>query len=230
MDDNLFTFMEAKLYSMEGENPSKAIENQEKRGQQKVVDLQLLPKKPNQSSVPDSIRFARIDDSMDFVERSDIVIQNCIGFIKQQYEKMGIKIVNEHDNLFYDVELPEGWEIKSTNHTMWNDLVDDKGRTRAKFFYKAAFYDRDAFINFCSRFSFNVGHIGDSKLGYDEWRATDIQGTIKDGENVIFQTDCVTPTGDYVEDDKIEDNLRQILESYMKENYPDYKDINAYWD
>lgn len=30
--DNKLTFMDALLYAMEGENPSKAIENQENRG------------------------------------------------------------------------------------------------------------------------------------------------------------------------------------------------------
>lgn len=30
--DNRLTFMDAMLYAIEGENPSKAIENQEKRG------------------------------------------------------------------------------------------------------------------------------------------------------------------------------------------------------
>lgn len=43
--DNRLTFMDAMLYAMEGENPSKAIENQEKRGQRMVVANQRLPKK-----------------------------------------------------------------------------------------------------------------------------------------------------------------------------------------
>ena len=229
-NDDMRTCMDAFLYAMEGENPSKAIENQERRGQQTVVNLQLLPKKPNQSTVPDDIRFAFIKDSMDFEERNSMVTRNCLKFIKQQYERIGITIVDEYDDLFYNVKLPEGWEIKSTDHSMWNNLYDDKGRKRASFFYKAAFYDRDAFIAFNTRFSLHVGHIGDPNMEYEKWKATDIQGTVKDCEIVIFQTEGVKPTGDYSEDDKIENNLRQILETYMKENYPDYKDINAYWD
>jgi len=54
------------------------------------------------------------------------------------------------------VELPIGWKKRSTGHSMWNDLVDDKGRVRATFFYKAAFYDRDAFINFERRYDFRT--------------------------------------------------------------------------
>lgn len=41
--DNRLTFLDAMLYAMEGKDPSKAIENQEKRGQQMVVRNQRLP-------------------------------------------------------------------------------------------------------------------------------------------------------------------------------------------
>jgi hypothetical protein len=51
------------------------------------------------------------------------------------------------------VKLPEGWHIKATDHSMWSNLVDDKGRNRASIFYKAAFYDREAFLSFNRRFS-----------------------------------------------------------------------------
>ena len=39
------TFIDALLYAIEGEDPSKAIENTEKRAQQSVVRNQRLPKK-----------------------------------------------------------------------------------------------------------------------------------------------------------------------------------------
>ena len=51
------------------------------------------------------------------------------------------------DPLFCDVTLPKGWEKRPTDHSMWSELVDDKGRVRATMFYKAAFYDRDAFLS-----------------------------------------------------------------------------------
>jgi hypothetical protein len=44
------------------------------------------------------------------------------------------------------VSLPPGWKVVPTDHSMWSDLVDAKGEKRASIFYKAAFYDRDAFI------------------------------------------------------------------------------------
>ena len=53
------------------------------------------------------------------------------------------------DPLFRDATLPEGWEKRATDHSMWSELVDADGNVRASIFYKAAFYDRDAFIADC---------------------------------------------------------------------------------
>ena len=70
--DNKLTFMDAMLYAMEGENPSKAIENQEKRGQRMVVANQRLPKKTNDHCVSDEYRFNGIKDGMSWEERNDV--------------------------------------------------------------------------------------------------------------------------------------------------------------
>lgn len=227
-DDNMFVLMEGLLYAMEGENPSKAIENQEKRGRDSVIRNHRLPKMVNY--IPHDIGFKGITDSMEYEERQKIITQNKIEFTKQQYEKMGIIIDAEHDDLFWNVKLPEGWMIKATDHTMWNNLFDDKGRQRAHFFYKAAFYDRDAFINFDTRFRVTVEHTADADSDYDVWRKSDYQGIIKDCEKIIFSTECVSVTGSFDGDDKVKDVLRNELEEYMNKNYPNYTDINAYWD
>ena len=226
----MMTFMDAMLYAMEGENPSKAIENQERRGQQSVVRNQRLPKKLNDHSVPREVRWNGVEDSMEWEERNRIVTQNNIEYTKQQYEKMGITIVEEYDDLFWSVALPEGWKIEATDHSMWNNLFDDKGRKRADFFYKAAFYDRDAFINFDTRYHATVDHIADASSDYEVWKNSDYQGIVKDGKEIIFSTECIPTTGSYDSDDNIKDILQKKLDKYMKENYPDYKNIHAYWN
>ena len=68
--------------------------------------------------------------------------------IKEILEEAGVKFLDvvEGDPMFQYVELPEGWKKVPTDHEMWSNLVDDKGKTRASIFYKAAFYDRKAFL------------------------------------------------------------------------------------
>ena len=51
------TFLDALLCTMEGQSPSKAIENQEKRGQADVVRNRRLPKKANTYTLPNEIFF-----------------------------------------------------------------------------------------------------------------------------------------------------------------------------
>lgn len=230
MDDNIITYMDALGCVMRGESPSRAIEMQEKRGQQEVVRNQRLPKKMNDHTVPNEVITHGITDSMEFKERYELQVQNNIEYTKQQYEMMGIVIIDEYDDLFYNVQLPEGWEIKATDHNMWNDLYDDKGRKRASFFYKAAFYDRDAFINFTARYHISVDHDADITADWKVWEAADFVGIVEDCDEVIFRTECVPVSGTYSGDDAIKDRLREQLNSYMTEHYPNYKDIHAYWD
>lgn len=129
------------LEMMASGGSSQAIVAQEARGQQEVVNSDQLPTK------------------------------GLLGAERHLYEAMGIKILTpgpgaEHtlpdaktDTLFTMVELPKGWKKVATNHSMWNNLVDEKGRIRATFFYKAAFYDREAFIRPCRRFKIGRAHV-----------------------------------------------------------------------
>ena len=63
--DTLITFLDGLLYATEGKNPSKAIENQEKRGQQTVVRNQRLPKKVNDLAIPNEIKWNGGEDCME---------------------------------------------------------------------------------------------------------------------------------------------------------------------
>jgi len=78
--------------------------------------------------------------------------------VKKEYERHGIQVINpsKGDNLFLDVVLPDGWKIKGTEHAMWNNVLDENNKIRATFFYKAAFYDRDAFLSFKTRYDYRI--------------------------------------------------------------------------
>jgi hypothetical protein len=59
-------------------------------------------------------------------------------------ESLGVKKLKS-DDLFWCVELPEGWSIiPSENHSLYSHLVDTSGFRRAEIFYKAVSYDRVA--------------------------------------------------------------------------------------
>ena len=64
-------------------------------------------------------------------------------------EKFGVKLGSPlpDDKLFCMATLPEGWTKKGTDHDMWSSLLDTNGKEVASIFYKATFYDRDAFVS-----------------------------------------------------------------------------------
>jgi hypothetical protein len=72
------------------------------------------------------------------------------------YEKMGFVFGDlvEGDDLFVHAKLPDGWKKQADpNHSMWSNVVDDKGRKRVAIFYKAAFYDRKAHMTIEPRYN-----------------------------------------------------------------------------
>jgi len=70
------------------------------------------------------------------------------GAIKQSLINSGFKFgdVVNGDPLFTQVKLPAGWKKIGSDHDMWSYVHDEQGRQRISVFYKAAFYDRNAFM------------------------------------------------------------------------------------
>jgi len=151
---------------------------------------------------------------------------------------IGIKIGDpiEDDSIWCSVEMPAGWKLEPTDHSMWSKLVDDKGHTRAKMFYKAAFYDRSCHIHLCRRYGVqsNYDQIqkrpwaeGAERVGSyeeDEGRTADVLD--KETGEVLYTTDVCWLSecnGGYnIENKK--------ASAWLDENYPDWQDASAYWD
>lgn len=132
---------------------------------------------------------------------------------KKIFEKIGIKFGDsvDGDPMFQEVTLPDGWKKVSTGHSMWSDLVDDKGRRRAGIFYKAAFYDRSAHMNIVGRFSTDT-------YKYDD------KGVVLDGGSAeLFEH---KHNGEY--DGR--EIARKHCEQWLDEHYSDWKDNTAYWN
>jgi hypothetical protein len=68
-------------------------------------------------------------------------------------ERWGVQKGEPIDKLFCYCTLPDGWTKAPTDHSLWSSLVDARGLIRASIFYKAAFYDHDAFFHSVRRFT-----------------------------------------------------------------------------
>ncbi len=100
------------------DQPGRYIEEMESAGQAQLVNSDRLPTQINHGS------------------RADF---EALGFVFGE--------VDRNDSMFQQVTLPDGWKREGSDHAMWSYIVDDLGRQRVSIFYKAAFYDRDAFMS-----------------------------------------------------------------------------------
>lgn len=78
--------------------------------------------------------------------KSDLLPTDCRNH--PEFEALGFVFgeVVEDDPLFRHATLPQGWKREASDHAMWSYLVDETGTRRVAIFYKAAFYDRRAFM------------------------------------------------------------------------------------
>lgn len=93
------------------------IEQQERRGAEEMADADVLPVE---------------------VRDDPLAAYEALGFIFG--EPLG------EDPLFRQASLPPGWSRRRTGHDMWTEIVDERGARRVDISYKAACYDRRAFM------------------------------------------------------------------------------------
>jgi len=175
----------------------------------------------------------------DFVA-SDILPMRCNYGTREQLEAMGIIFGEPVDDLFVEVQLPEGWEKIPTDHSMWSKLLDEKGRERATIFYKAAFYDRSAHLSLSRRFSYGVKPV----CGYDDpdYRQHEWHCVVTDCDEVVWTSDeRVEPEPEYSLDDEEKkqawrgwsdrkETMGELGLAWLEEYYPDWQNPLAYWD
>lgn len=124
---------------------------------------------------------------------------------------------NPDDPMFRSAVLPAGWKMEYTNHAMWSKVVDQEGRERVSIFYKAAFYDRSAFMQAKYRFS------AEANYGCDPCNV----GIAKDCSAVIFRSEPIDTTGRESWD--IADAARNIAAMWLDINRPGWRDCAAGW-
>jgi len=107
--------------SMGAGGGSQYIEEMEAHGQRQFVNSDRLPTEIGSGSVAEF---------------------EVLGFVFGE--------VDPGDALFRQATLPAGWKRDGSDHAMWSYILDEQGRKRVSIFYKAAFYDRCAFMSLIS--------------------------------------------------------------------------------
>jgi hypothetical protein len=157
--------------------------------------------------------------------KSDTLPANVKGDAKKCLESAGVKFLGpvDGDELFQFVELPHGWERKPTEHSMWSELFDEKGRIRATIFYKAAFYDRESFLNIRCRFGVFSEYSGPND--------NTVTFVVKDGDDVIFSSSPYERVdSDWRKNDENDCAARLAAVSFLDRKFPEWKDPSKYWD
>jgi hypothetical protein len=145
-----------------GGNP-RAIEEQEAEGAAQMLNATTLPTRLNYSK-------------------------------QHEFEELGFTFGKQvpGDELFREATLPEGWTKEGTGHSMWTRIKDERGIERVSIFYKAAFYDRDAFMSLT-----NVGYkiANDYIYGDEDNVDTELLAKLTESE----KQDAINQCEDYLE-------------------------------
>lgn len=150
-----------------------------------------------------------------YLANSDSLPTKMDDEARSALEKAGVKFPPEthKKQLFQSVQLPEGWK-KVPKYEMWTALLDDKERERAHIYYKPQ--EGNSFLYVLTRLNTHINHGKDGKTTI---------GEIRDGNNILHRTDEIKDDykwGEY--------KASYLLEEWLSQFYPEYKDASAYWD
>jgi hypothetical protein len=146
-------------------------------------------------------------------------------------EQLGFVFGDVADELFVNVQMPEGWSKRAQEGTSyWTDLLDERGRVRGAIFYKAAFYDKDAFFRLHQRYS------AESYIPCDA-DGTPIKGDLNKTPDYFLHAirdwdrSIVHAVGHRRHKDfGTADTLEELAAKWLEENKPDWNNPMAYWN
>ena len=152
----------------------------------------------------------------ELLERN-ILPREIKGGTCEQLAQFGLKFGEDVDDLFVECELPSGWTKKAGAWDTHNDLLDEKGRIRAFLFFKAAFYDRQAYMSLRCRFKVDLY----GKAQDDDHRFA----AVTDSGNVILAL------GEWRRSDRAtSDAYLEQGRAWLAQHYPRWESPLAYWD
>ena len=146
---------------------------------------------------------------------------------KEAWEQLGFVFTDiPADDVLCNATLPEGWSLRVTDHSMWNEIIDENGMIRGSMFYKAAFYDRDAHMSLQCRYAVRSSYVGDDYSTTEVYFGNEneklfVAGQVHVSEDISREEKCARYN-------KIEE-LRAVAQKFGDENYPDWQNVHAYW-
>ncbi len=151
-----------------------------------------------------------------------------MGPSREAWEKLGFEFIDDPDDkVLIEAKLPEGWSIRATDHSMWNDIVDGNGYVRGTMFYKSSFYDRDAHMDLCRRYGIHSDYVD------EDYTTSEIYFGNRNEKIFVAGQVCI-PRGLSAEErqSKTEekDRLFDMAKEFADKYYPNWEDVNAYWD
>jgi hypothetical protein len=132
---------------------------------------------------------------------------------REALERVGFKFGSDVDDLFIGITAPDGWTLRPSDHSMWSYIHDDQGRRRGSVFYKAAFYDRKAYLSLDTRYTAGGDYRDQKRYSVAKDTAT--------GE-VLLQ---LGPTEDWNQSEA--DDKKTF--TYLDERFPRWRNVEAYW-
>lgn len=151
------------------------------------------------------------------VVEASVLPREIRGTTSEELETIGFKFGAFVDELFQEVVFPPGWTKKATEHDMHSDILDELACKRASIFYKAAFYDRRADVEFFTRY--DVRRIVD----HENFKAPTRIVIHDAGEPFHVVGECAST--DYPG----EARLRGDAKRWLDEHLPAWRSVSAYW-
>ncbi len=179
------------------------------------------------ASTPGGIEAQEKSGQKAFVNSSTLPKKMLSGCTRGKLEQIGIKFGEDADDLFVNVTLPDGWKIKALDGQYSSDLIDEKGRSRANIFYKAAFYDRRANIRLIPRFVIEscVG-CNESGEAKDSHEATHYKTVVLDCATPIKEFGILEASSPY----ELWEQQEKAADDWLSKTHPDWRDPCAYWN
>jgi hypothetical protein len=207
---------------MIGESTDSIIMEQERAGESELHSSDILPKAGT--------------------------VELCDGdheIYRGEWERLGFVFADSVDDLFIQAQLPEGWRKAPGDNAYgyWTYLLDARGCRRAAIFYKAAFYDRSAFISPMPRYrsSYHPGTLeqpADWSLDptgtrtYAVFDAAQPHPHCQNGTPIYIAGECANPRRtqeEFLVDIAVCDRLKIDARHWLETHFPDNDNPFAYW-